>query len=215
MVKLVSFGALTALAAALVVAAVASAAPASRDVSAVHAMVAGLPTVEGDTALVRNDNGAAASVHASGLVPGTVATVWWVVFNNPAACTWGAQPFGPNGFGGDGVFRCALGDVLFNALALPSVQFAAGHVIGGSGEADYGGYLGEGDTDGCASPALPCNGLLDSRTADVHLVIRTHGPAIPGLVDEQLGTFNGGCLAGEPNVGMCKNLFGSAHEVAG
>jgi len=179
---------------------------AERDVSAIHAMQPGLPVVGGWSALVRNDNGIAATVHAEGLAPGTVVTLWWVVFNDPSRCTWGSHAFAD--FGADGQLSCALGDVLFNPAAVVSVQYAAGHVIGGSGTADYGAYLGEGDTSGCAAAALPCNGLLDSRAADVHLVLRSHGMAIPGLIDEQLSSFNGGC---PPNA--CMNLEASPHEV--
>jgi hypothetical protein len=195
---------------ALIAASSALGGAATRDVSTIQAMVPGLPDVAGGwTALVRNDNGVASTVHGTELVPGTVVTLWWVVFNDPAQCKYGSSPFPP---GAEGKARCALGDVLFNPAAQASVQYAGGHVIGGSGDADYGAYLAEGDTSGCASPSLPCAGLIDSRAADVHLVLRTHGPAVPGLVDEQLSSFNGGCNPGEPNVGQCMNLQASTHE---
>jgi hypothetical protein len=153
------------------------------------------------TKLVRNDNGVGVTVHTTGLTPGTADTVWWVFFNNPAACLHGM-------FGA----RCGLGDVLTNPASLPSVQFAAGHVIGGGGVGNYGAYFSAGAAPDCAGFGLPCDGLLDARTADVHVVIRTHGEAIPGLVDEQISSFNGGCLAGEPNVGQCHNVQASVHE---
>ena len=51
------------------------------------------------------------------------------------------------------------------------------------------------------------NGLRDLEATEIHLVLRTHGPVLTGdLLDSQLGTFNGGCLAGEPNVGACANI---------
>ena len=153
------------------------------------------------TKLVRNDNGVGVTVHTTGLTPGTADTVWWVFFNNPAACIHGM-------FGA----RCGLGDVLTNPASLPSVQFAAGHVIGAGGVGNYGAYFHAGATPDCAGFGLPCNGLLDARTADVHVVIRTHGDAIPGLVNEQISSFNGGCLPGEPNVGQCHNVQASVHE---
>jgi hypothetical protein len=151
--------------------------------------------------LVRNDNGVGVTIHTTDLVPGSADTVWWVFFNNPSACLHGM-------FGA----RCGLGDVLTNPASLPSVQFAAGHVIGGGGVGNYGAYFSAGATPDCAGFGLPCNGLLDARTADVHVVIRTHGDAIPGLVDEQISSFNGGCLAGEPNAGQCHNVQDSVHE---
>jgi hypothetical protein len=31
-------------------------------------------------------------------------------------------------------------------------------------------------------------------------------------VNEQINSFNGGCPAGEPNVGQCRNVQDSVHE---
>ena len=36
-------------------------------------------------------------------------------------------------------------------------------------------------------------GLLDAEKAEVHLVVRSHGPAVDGAFDAQLSTFGGGC----------------------
>jgi hypothetical protein len=155
----------------------AQAAPAARTVSPVTLFMSTTVVPDAWSALVRNDNGIAATLHTSGLAPGSAATLWWVLFNNPGAC----------------VGECDLADLLFNPAVLASVQYAAGHVIGGDGVADYGAYLSEGDTSGCAAPSLPCNGLLDSRAALVHLIVRSHGQALPGAIDEQISSFNGGC----------------------
>ena len=63
-----------------------------------------------------------------------------------------------------------------------------------------------------AGPVPPANGVnilagggvLDhTRDADVFLVIRSHGPVIPGMQHVQFTTISGGCLPGEPNEGMC------------
>jgi hypothetical protein len=51
----------------------------------------GAPVAPGiaTSSLVGNDNGVAMTIHTIGL-PGDIAdTVWWVVFNNPAACSHG------------------------------------------------------------------------------------------------------------------------------
>jgi hypothetical protein len=179
---------LLAVAAALLIVGVAQAAPAERSVSPVTLFMTTTVVPEAWSALVRNDNGVAATVNTSGLAPGSAATLWWVFFNNPAACVGGCD--GPD---------------LANPAVQGSVQFAAGHVIGGAGVANYGTYITEGDTSGCAAPSLPCNGLLDSRAAEVHLIIRTHGQALPGLIDEQIHSFNGGCNP------ICANVQASAH----
>jgi hypothetical protein len=130
--------------------------------------------------LVRNDNGVAVTMHTSGLTPGDAVTMWWVI-TNP-------------------------GDTGFS-----TVQYAAGHVIGGDGTADYGSYLKVGDTGGCqpASTGLPCgSGLTDPHNAIVRLVVRDHGPAIPGFIPEQIHSFGGGC--GLPTA-HCMNVQISVH----
>jgi hypothetical protein len=167
----------------------AQAAPAERSVSPVVLFMTTTEVPGAWSALVRTDNGVAATLHTSGLAPNSAATLWWVFFNNPAAC----------------VDVCDLPD-LFVPAVQASVQYAAGHVIGGDRVADYGAYITEGDTSGCAAPTLPCNGLIDSRAALVHLVVRTHGQADPGVIDEQISSFNGGCNP------TCANVQASAHQ---
>lgn len=49
-------------------------------------------------------------------------------------------------------------------------------------------------------------GLTNPTQAEIHAVVRTHGPVIPGMVDEQIHTFNGGCDPGQPNEGQCQDL---------
>jgi hypothetical protein len=65
-----------------------------------------------------------------------------------------------------------------------SVLYAAGHVIDSSGTAEFG------DTKGVVSlPGLSTDGLLDAAAADVYLVVRDHGPAKRGIVNQQIHTF--------------------------
>ena len=149
--------------------------------------------------LNRTTNGVSFSIHTSELPGGDAYTVWWVVFNNPAACT--TNPSGP--------VKCGAPDV-GNAATRPSLQLAAGHLVGEDGVTTFGGYLQAGDTRRCDS-LVPCNdGLEDPQTAEVHVVVRTHGPPAAGYVSEQIGSFNGACNAGEPNEGQCKNLQAAA-----
>ena len=44
------------------------------------------------------------------------------------------------------------------------------------------------------------------RDATITLIVRSHGPAIPGMQREQFGTVSGGCLPGQPNAGMCEDI---------
>jgi hypothetical protein len=164
--------------AAVVAAAAAQAAPATHQVSSVAYL--GTPTlVPGAQAtLVRNDNGVSMTLHTTGLPAGDAVTVWWVIFNQPQYCTHGM-------FG----LRCGLGDLLIfggDPRVESSVMYAAGHVIGGNGAGDYGAYLREGEL---TRDTLFGAGIVDSRTADVHLVVHDHGPAQPGIVDDEIHSF--------------------------
>ena len=153
--------------------------PAQRYTTTVHD-ISNLPTitpVEGSWAqLVTNDEGATLQVNTSDLPAGHAVTVWWVIFNYPENCS-------------DGV--CGLDDAFpppGNTAAGASVSFAAGHVIGDDGQGNYGAHISVG------GDAAPWHyGLLEPRTAEVHFVLRDHGPADPDLVDEQIHTATAGC----------------------
>lgn len=140
----------------------------------------------GSAKLVRNDHGVSVTLSTTGLVPGHVVTLWAVFFNAPQNCVGDVTPFGS---------RCDVADV-FNADAKPDVVYLAGRRIGGSGKATYAGRRNEGDNSGSILPTwlgLPSPGLIDAGTVEIHLIVHSHGPAIPGLVDEMLHSFNAGC----------------------
>lgn len=155
--------------------------------------------------LQRHDDHVTMAFQTSELTAGEAHTVWWVVFNNPEACytsPCSLRDFPP------GLTPPGFGDG--NAAAQSSQGYAAGHVVGGSGRATFAGRLVEGQPFQ-PGPGSFGPGLLDPERAEIHLVIRTHGPAIPGMVDYQIHSFNGGCFPGEPNVGLCRNLQASVH----
>jgi hypothetical protein len=60
-----------------------------------------------------------------------------------------------------------------------------------------------GDTSG----ALFGPALLDPFKAEMHLVIRSHGQPLSGMIEEQISSFNGGC---PPNT--CANVQASIHQ---
>jgi hypothetical protein len=91
--------------------------------------------------------------------------------------------------------------MVFNPDGSVSVQYAAGHVIDEGGAAEFGGYLQVGNTDGVINNGP---GLLDALGANVVLVVRDHGPADPGRVNEQIHTF-GVCNS------ICTDLQMSMH----
>jgi hypothetical protein len=141
--------------------------------------------VEGSSAmLVRTDKGVTMNIHTSGLDPGAVYTVWWVIYNNPEHCQSDVCTDPPD-FGKPDVQTTVL--------------YATGHVIGNNGVGNFAAYLAEGDTSGHSVPPPPnppddvVFWLVDARKAQIELVVRSHGQPIPGMVKEQFSSFNGGC----------------------
>lgn len=159
--------------------------------SAAHAFPTGPVKAGASSTLVRNSNGATTTFLSPGLAVGEVYTLWWVIFNHPENCSGGV---------------CNLDDVLpfpGNAAAGVSLLYGGGHVIPTSGRGNFADHLAVGDTSG----AMFGPGLIDPLNAVVHVVLRTHGPVIPDLLDEQLSTFGGGC-----QVNACANQFSAEHE---
>lgn len=181
------------LAAAL--AAPASAAPAIHQTVDVNEFNGDLATADG-ASLVRTDSGV--SMRVSTTVGGQLfdlfagplgvdwevgdaTTNWFVVFNAPGECTDGAC-------GEDDVQAAATGA---NNDPEVGVHFATGHVVGSS-RSSFAASLGEGDVSGLVF-GYP---LVDALTAEVHIVIRSHGPAanlVPGELGGALGTIDVGC----------------------
>jgi hypothetical protein len=166
--------------------------------------------VVGSSTLVRTDSGISATLSTSELQAGYAVTTWWAVFNNPEACAG----------------ECADPD-LFNPEVEGSFGYLAGHIVGGSGKATFGGHLAVGDT----SQAVMGPGLLDARKAEIQIAVHTHGEKIPGLVESQISTFLGGCridewvgllevlgitedelpLRGEPGPNICETTQAAVH----
>jgi hypothetical protein len=160
--------------------AVASAESADRSAAPVVQIWDGTPL--GESTLVRTDAGISASYRSSGVPAGQAVTLWFVIFNNPSACS------GP----------CGAADLFFNPAAGGDFLVAAGNVIGASGTANFGASLKVGDTSGSAFPEIGMPersvGLTNPRGAQVALLLHSHGPKLggPDLV-AQLSTFTGGC----------------------
>jgi hypothetical protein len=183
---------------------------ADRSTSPVRALPGG--NAVGSSTLVRTDNGVSVTVDTTGLVPDDVVTLWWVVFNNPAACE---HPIPGS--------ACGPGDAQNSAPdgPQPSLLHAAGRIVAEDGTAGYGAHLRVGDT----SRALFGPGLVDARAAHVVLALKTHGPRIPELVSEQLSTFAAGCnnqddvppgapqeLVGTPGPNDCAEIQFTVHS---
>lgn len=133
----------------------------------------------GASSLVRRSDGVSFNVRTTQLEPGTVTTLWVVAFNQPEACA---------------TTPCTQPD-LFNPATEADVMYAAGHVIGASGRASFAGSRQVGDASGSifAPLGLAAPGLSDVPNAEIHFVVRSHGPTIPALVSNMTHSFNGGC----------------------
>jgi hypothetical protein len=143
-------------------------------------------TVVGNATLKRQNGKVNLNVKTTGLEAGAAYTVWFVVFNDPAACVGGCD-----------------GDDLFTVPAAKgAICYAAGHVVGNKGKGNFAANLREGgancdltdfaDVTGL-TPLGQASGLIDASSAEIHIVTRTHGAPIPGQVDEQISSFGGGC----------------------
>ena len=121
----------------------------------------------GSSTLVRTDSGISAVFHSSGLPKGSAVTLWFIVFNNPAACN--SSP-------------CGLADLLFNLDAQGDFLVADGTVVGGAGTVTMAGHLAVGDARGSAFPEIGMPdrpiGLSNPRGAQVSLLLHSHGPAV-------------------------------------
>lgn len=162
----------------------------------------------GTSRLLRNDNGVSFNINTTNLEPGTAVTLWMVIFNKPENCTDGMC-------NEDDVF-----DASARAAAMVDVVFSgSGRVIQNSGKANFAGHRNEGDNSDSIIPVFfgeMAFGLKDARKAEIHFVIRSHGPLIPGLINEQISTFSAGCAGFPPELGTpgpnnCQDLQFSVH----
>lgn len=135
------------------------------------------------------------TIHAQQLDANAAYTIWAIVFNQPDACI--TAPDSPT--------RCGSSDLTATPNPAEASAFVVGgFVTGGDGTVNVsahlqGGPLPEGTdvlwgvggrNDNGSEPGLRTdNGLL----AEIHFILRTHGPIIIGGTAEQISTLNGGC----------------------
>lgn len=170
--------------------------------------------------LLRSNRGVSVSIHAAGLTPGDVYTVWWIVFNNPNNCN--GNPDFPQ-------FNCVESnafekDVDDNSITGAAFCTAAGRVVDEFGFASFNAHLPMGDGQPNCLPMLPQTPLgqgpvtfvtgMTSRAAEIHVALRSHGPAetlTPEQLQEALTSLFGGCIqAGGPNT--CVTTHFAVHE---
>ena len=124
--------------------------------------------------IVTGVNGATLSFDATDLNPGHVYTVWFVVFNNPEACT---------------AIPCSGKDLLGNPDAVGGeAGYATGEIADEAGNATFFTHMDLGEVPN----AWFGNGFTNPD-AEIHLVLMDAGPVIEGMEDEMLGSLRGGC----------------------
>ena len=157
--------------------------------------------VQGAGARISRDaDGMFVSVETTGLTPGNVHTLWFVVINDPASCE--TEP-------------CTGKDVLKRSDIVQSdVGYAGGVIVGDDGAARFAWRQDEGPLSGGWFGA----GLANVAGSEIHLVINDHGPVIEGRTAEMLGTYRDGCrddsipapmpatarVQGEPGPNTCR-----------
>ncbi|MDT8449370.1 MAG: hypothetical protein RQ847_04275 [Wenzhouxiangellaceae bacterium] len=132
--------------------------------------------------LTRNPLGVSFLLNTSDLEPDHAYTVWWVIFNAPQLCTGEAG-------------SCTEDDLFNNPDVNASVVHATGAVSDFTGRARFSGRL---FANGSAAGEVLFGPALVNPDAEIHLVVRSHGPVGPlldeGLLEEALSTFGGGCI---------------------
>lgn len=132
--------------------------------------------VEGTSAVLeKGPFGAAMAVKSSGLTPGDVVTVWWVVIQNPDVCAGAVCT--PVETMGDGERSDSV------------VTLAASGLVADDGTISLAGYLPKGEVEGNFFDTT----FHSPETAEYHLPIHNHGPLEPEIAQEMLSSFRAGC----------------------
>jgi len=136
--------------------------------------------VVGTAELTRTAAGVHLTANSTLLEAGAAYTLWWIIFNNPAAC----DPAGCSGadFG--------------TAAVEASIMNATGRVADATGNATFSAFLPVGfmHTEPVSGNGrqLLGPGLQNATGAEIHVVIRCHGLWSGNI--EQISTVAGDCL---------------------
>jgi hypothetical protein len=161
--------------------------------NSVHLMSNGTLVPSAGSTLFRSKDGVYFDYHASSLPPGNAVSAWLAVFNHPEYCA---------------TVICTPSDFA-NPFVDGTLFNTGGIVVGPDGKGVYGAFREVGDLTGARPGTGFGAGLTDPLAAQIHIVLRSHGPASadPAILEQQLTMFNGGC----PAAG-CVNLQASVHQ---
>lgn len=171
------------------VAAVVNAAPADVDENDVYWWW-GDPA--GSSKIVRNNKGVSGNLSASlsnsvGSAEGLAVTLWIIIFNNPDEC--------------ETPYACGADADFVNPAVMPDALYGAGNIVDSSEEVSFGFHKKAGDNSGSIADlfGMPTDegepfGLRNPRGAEIHYVVRLHGPMIPMEMPAQIKSYEGGCV---------------------
>jgi len=137
----------------------------------------------GNSKLIRGRRGIWTRYRSNVLTSGYVYTLWWAIWNNPENCATPGQ--------------CIDTD-LGNPDTGVEFMYATGRLIRQNGIGTFYARLKAGDDSGSINAlfGLPSAGGLqkgNTFNAQIDLLLRSHGPAIPGMIYEQVSGYAGGC----------------------
>lgn len=144
--------------------------------------------------LWRDEAGVSFRIQTTGLTEGHGFTVWFFSYDNPVACLTGDGEPGTRCTGADLLNPAALGSIMWGRAG-GFVESNALTTFTGRRPANSGPCITEPalvDQENCAGVLLG-HGLHNPMGAEIHFVLRDHGPAQEGLEEEQTSTINGGC----------------------
>lgn len=120
------------------------------------------PLIQGDATLFRAADGVTLRAAMSGLEDGHAFTLWFVVFDNPAGCVGGC--------GADDVSRASARATVVNGGGDVAVNDAAGVAV-------LRGELARHNAEGAQVLAGDAKALDNPYRAEIHVIVRSHGPA--------------------------------------
>ena len=172
--------------------------------SDIHAMGSGTYLPNAFSKMIHTNNKVVSFIQSRHLKPNTTYTIWMMAFKNPQNCSGGICDENDifDGAGNllvnaDGTFGTVGVDV--------SVFWADGKVSNNEGTANF---FFEVHKDEAPGEVLFGSGLTDPLGSEIQLVIRDHGSEIPGLLQQQLNSYAGGC-----EINPCSDVQIAVHRL--
>ena len=135
----------------------------------------------GSSRIFRTDDLVWTTLDTTGVPADYAISIWWVVFNNPELCSDG---------------ECGEDDLGNPDVEADVLVGSGGKVVSDGDRQVFSSHIIAGDTSGSYNEIweLGANfGLKNPFGAEFHVVLRSHGPAVPGKIWDQVSTIDGGC----------------------